>query len=84
MGWVFKGAQIKKILFKEMGATASDHGHPSARTENLSHHEAEQLYKRILTQRFNSEEVDQFRGQMLTEMAKMSCEDGGYANSSWF
>ena len=25
---------------------------------------------------FNSEDADKFRGQMLTEMAKMSCEDG--------
>ena len=57
-------------------ATASDHGHPSARTENLSYHEAEQLYRRILAEDFNSEEADQFWGQMLTEMAKMSCEDG--------
>ena len=66
----------RRLFFKEMGATATDHGHLSARTENLSHHEAEQLYKRILAEDFNSEEADQFRGQMLTEMAKMSCEDG--------
>ena len=58
-----------------MGATATDHGHPSARTENLSFKEAEQLFK-DLAEDFNSEEADQFRGQMLTEMAKMSCEDG--------
>ena len=66
----------RRHFFKEMGATASDHGHPTARTENLSHHEAEQLYKRILAEDFNLEEADKFRGQMLTEMAKMSCEDG--------
>ena len=66
----------RRLFFKEMGATATDHGHPSARTENLSNHEAEQLYKRILAEDFNSEDADQFRGQMLTEMAKMSCEDG--------
>ena len=58
-----------------MGATASDHGHPSARTENLSYNDAEQLFK-DLSEDFNSEDADQFRGQMLTEMAKMSCEDG--------
>ena len=66
----------RRLFFKEMGATASDHGHPSARTENLSYKEAEQLFKRILTEEFNAEDADQFRGQMLTEMAKMSCEDG--------
>ena len=71
-----KAHKSRRLFFKEMGATATDHGHPSARTENLSYSEAEQLYKRILAEEFNSEEADQFRGQMLTEMAKMSCEDG--------
>ena len=66
----------RRLFFKQLGATASDHGHPTARTENLSYYEAEQLYKRILEEEFNAFEADQFRGQMLTEMAKMSCEDG--------
>ena len=71
-----KAHRSRRFFFKKMGATATDHGHSSARTENLSHKEAEQLYKRILAEDFNSEDADQFRGQMLTEMAKMSCEDG--------
>ena len=66
----------RRLFFKEMGATATDHGHPTARTENLSRKEAEQLFNRIVTEEFNSEDADKFRGQMLTEMAKMSCEDG--------
>ena len=70
-----KAHRSRRLFFKKMGATATDHGHTSARTENLSHKEAEQLYKRILAEDFNSEDADQFRGQMLTEMAKMSCED---------
>ena len=64
------------MYFKELGATATDHGHPSARTENFSFREAEKLFNRILTADFNLEDADKFRGQMLTEMAKMSCEDG--------
>ena len=71
-----KAHKSRRLFFKELGATASDHGHPSARTENLSHSDAEQLFNRILTAEFNSEDADRFRGQMLTEMAKMSCEDG--------
>ena len=71
-----KAHKSRRLFFKDMGATATDHGHPSARTENLSHHEAEQLFKRILTKDFTLEDADKFRGQMLTEMAKMSCEDG--------
>ena len=56
-----KAHKSRRLFFKEMGATATDHGHPSARTENLLHHEAEQLYKRILAENFNSEEADQFK-----------------------
>ena len=71
-----KAHRSRRLFFKELGATASDHGHPSARTENLLHTDAEQLFKCILAEDFNSEDADKFRGQMLTEMAKMSCEDG--------
>ena len=71
-----KAHRSRRLFFREMGATATDHGHPSARTENLSHKDAEQLFNRILTENFNSEDAEKFRGQMLTEMAKMSCEDG--------
>ena len=66
----------RRNFFKEMGATATDHGHPSARTENLSYHEAEKLFNIILCDEFSSEQAEIFRGQMLTEMARMSCEDG--------
>jgi len=68
--------RLRRKFFKEVGATATDHGHPSARTENLSLAEAETLFKIILKGKFTREEADKFRGQMLTEMAKMSCEDG--------
>ena len=71
-----KAHKSRRLFFKKMGATATDHGHPSARTENLSCKDAEQLFERILKEDFNSEDADRFRGQMLTEMAKMSCEDG--------
>ena len=71
-----KAHRSRRQFFKEMGATATDHGHPSARTESLSYREAEQLFKLILTEDFTLEDADKFRGQMLTEMARMSCEDG--------
>ena len=66
----------RRLFFKKLGATATDHGHPTARTENLSQNEAEKLFKLILTGNFTRDDADKFRGQMLTEMAKMSCEDG--------
>ena len=71
-----KAHQSRRSFFKEMGATATDHGHPSARTENLSQTEAEKLFKLVLTNNFTADDAEKFRGQMLTEMAKMSCEDG--------
>ena len=68
--------RVRRLFFKNMGATATDHGHPSARTENLTKIEAEKLFLTILTGKFTKDDADKFRGQMLTEMAKMSCEDG--------
>lgn len=66
----------RRAYFKSFGATSTDHGHPSARTENLSAEAVEALYARVMSGKAGSEERDQFRGQMLTEMAKLSVEDG--------
>lgn len=66
----------RRATFKSFGATASDHGHPSARTENLSQSEAEVLFAKALNGECSAEEADCFRGHMLTEMARMSLEDG--------
>jgi len=66
----------RRAFFKARGATASDHGHPSAATANLSRPEAEALYARILGGNASAAERETFRGQMLTEMARMSLEDG--------
>ena len=71
-----KAHRSRRLFFKDMGATATDHGHPSARTENLSFSEAEKLFHIILRGDFSAEQAEMFRGQMLTEMAKMSCDDG--------
>ncbi len=68
--------RTRRAFFKDHGATASDHGHPTARTENLSAAEAGALFDRVLTGEATADEADAFRGQMLTEMAKMSLEDG--------
>lgn len=66
----------RREFFKDHGATSSDHGHPTARTENLAPAEAAALFARVLTGQATPEEADAFRGQMLTEMARMSLEDG--------
>lgn len=66
----------RRAFFKTYGATASDHGHPSAATANLSKPEAEALFAKVLSGAHSAHEAETFRGQMLTEMAKMSLEDG--------
>ncbi|MGI9394246.1 MAG: glucuronate isomerase, partial [Boseongicola sp.] len=62
--------------FIASGATATDHGHLSARTENLSDIEAKRLFEKVVGGSHTPEQAEVFRAQMLTEMAKMSLDDG--------
>lgn len=66
----------RRAFFKSYGATSSDHGHPTARTEDLPQDVAARLFDRALQGRCSGEEADLFRGHMLTEMARMSVDDG--------
>jgi len=66
----------RRAFFRQHGATATDHGHPTARTANLPARDAKELHRRILAGDFTADEAELFRGQMLTEMARMSLEDG--------
>ena len=66
----------RRAYFKSTGVTASDHGHPTATTANLSVSECETLYQKALSGTCSAQEAEQFRGQMLTEMAAMSIDDG--------
>lgn len=66
----------RRAFFIEMGATSSDHGHPTAATANLSTKEAGALFDRVRTGGADADERALFRAQMLTEMAKMSIDDG--------
>ncbi|MFC0245495.1 glucuronate isomerase [Falsochrobactrum ovis] len=68
--------RIRRAYFIARGATSTDHGHPTARTANLSPLEAERLFNRILKGDVSPEDAELFRAQMLTEMAGMSIEDG--------
>ena len=66
----------RRAFFKAHGATATDHGHPTACTANLSSSESEALFNKVSTGDFSASEAELFRAQMLTEMAKMSLDDG--------
>lgn len=66
----------RRAFFAQMGATSTDHGHPTAQTANLSSTEAERLFRRVASGGHAPAEAELFRGQMLTEMAAMSLDDG--------
>ena len=66
----------RRAFFASMGATSTDHGHPTALTADLSSAEAEALFRRVSSGGFTAAEAELFRAQMLTEMAGMSVEDG--------
>jgi glucuronate isomerase len=67
----------RRRFFKQQGATATDHGHPTAATANLSRGEAETLFRRVTrTDEPAPADAELFRAQMLSEMARMSVEDG--------
>ncbi|WP_182086254.1 glucuronate isomerase [Aureimonas sp. ME7] len=68
--------RARRAFFKARGATATDHGHPSARTADLPRGDAEQLFDRVRGGRADAAERELFRAQMLTEMARMSRDDG--------
>src|SRR5690349_3365292 len=68
--------RIRRGAFMEMGATSTDHGHPSAQTADLSDMDVRDLFHKVVSGSFTPAEAELFRAQMLTEMAKMSLDDG--------
>ena len=67
----------RRQYFKEVGgATSTDHGHATATTADLSDADAGRLFEKALRGTVTAAEAEVFRGQMLTEMAKMSLDDG--------
>jgi glucuronate isomerase len=65
-----------RARFKKLGCTATDHGHPTARTANLSSEEAAALYAAVLKGGATADQRELFRALLLTEMARMSVSDG--------
>jgi len=71
-----RALEARRKFFKSMGATATDHGHPTAQTADLSESKAEWLFGKVLEGEADAEHQELFRAQMLAEMARMSVEDG--------
>jgi len=68
--------QRRAYSIKHGRATATDHGHPTALTADLSADECQQLLTKCYQGDSSAEEQELFRAQMLTELAGMSIEDG--------
>lgn len=66
--------RARRAYFREFGATATDHGHPTARTADVA--SPETLFRTVISGEFSAADAEMFRAQMLTEMARMSVEDG--------
>lgn len=66
----------RRAFFAKMGATSTDHGHPTAQTADLPAAEAEALFHKVSAGDSTPAEAELFRAQMLTEMAGMAIEDG--------
>jgi len=66
----------RREVFVAAGATATDHGHATALTADLSRVALQALFEKALRGDLTTQEAEVFRAQMLTEMALMSVEDG--------
>jgi glucuronate isomerase len=66
----------RRHFFRALGATATDHGHPTAQTADLTDSRASRLFETVLEGTADATQQELFRAQMLTEMARMSLDDG--------
>jgi glucuronate isomerase len=75
-GGYLQALALTRERFKSFGCTATDHGHPTALTAHLERSEARHLFEEVLHGHADAHQKELFRAQMLTEMARMSVDDG--------
>ena len=77
-GWngYLQALRQRRSDFAAQGATATDHGPAIAQTANLAVAECEALFEKCIGGKATNDERALFGAQMLTEMARMSCDDG--------
>jgi len=68
--------ELRRQYFIANGAVSSDHGVYEAFTVVLDENEATRLFDLAMTGRIFADDARKFAGHMLTEMARMSCNDG--------
>jgi glucuronate isomerase len=66
----------RRQAFRDLGATATDHGPPKAASEELTDDAAAPLYQRALAGKATDADRDVFQAHMLGQFARMSCDDG--------
>jgi glucuronate isomerase len=66
----------RRTFFKSVGATATDHAAMTADTEQVSDQVANEIFQRALRGDSSTDDAERFTAHMLTEMARMSVEDG--------
>jgi glucuronate isomerase len=71
-----RALEHRRRYFIEHGAVSADHSHPDVRTDPLEPGEAARIYRAALAREASAEDGTAFRRHMLSEMARMSCEDG--------
>ena len=71
-----KALEKRREFFKSMGATSTDHGVISPFTHKLSDGEVDAIFSRALNSKSTEKDAQLFTGNMLMEMARMSCDDG--------
>jgi glucuronate isomerase len=71
-----RALEQRRAFFKSMGATATDHAAETPFTTVLSPAEASGIFDRALAGTATPDDLRLFTGHMLTEMARMSVDDG--------
>ena len=75
-GSLLEALRKQRVMFKSMGATATDHGVFSAQTLVASDSEKEGLFKQVMQGGADLAVVEKYRAVMLMEHARMSADDG--------
>lgn len=68
--------EARRQYFIGHGATSADHSHLDVGSEPLAAGETSRIYRACMAGTASEREAVAFRRHMLTEMARMSCEDG--------
>ncbi|HMP42814.1 MAG TPA: glucuronate isomerase [Roseiflexaceae bacterium] len=71
-----RALEQRRQIFRQLGATATDHAALTPYTARLSDAEAQAIFARALAGAASAADAAAFTGHMLMEMARMSVEDG--------